>query len=344
MARISVTRILVAAVFLVMLGATGVAAWLWNDYRHFVSEPINLPERGTQYRVRAGTTLRQVAAELAGRGILREPLYLRFLGRERGDANRIKAGDYALEHGMTPNDVIDLFVSGAVIEYSLTLVEGWTFRQALEAVRRHERIVHTLDDDIDDEAVMAAIEAPGVHPEGRFFPDTYLFPGGTTDVDFLRRAYERMSGILAEEWAARSEDLPLESADEALILASIVEKETGLPEERAEVAGVFVRRLRKGMLLQTDPTVIYGMGASFDGNIRRRDLKKDTPYNTYTRSGLTPTPICLPGRDAIHAALHPADGDALYFVATGDGGHKFSATLAEHNRAVRRYQLKRKEQ
>ena len=344
MARISVTRILVAAVVLVMLGATGVAAWLWNDYRHFVSEPINLPERGTQYRVRAGTTLRQVAAELAGRGILREPLYLRLLGRERGDANRIKAGDYALEHGMTPNDVIDLFVSGAVIEYSLTLVEGWTFRQALEAVRRHERIVHTLDDDIDDEAVMAAIEAPGVHPEGRFFPDTYRFPGGTTDVDFLRRAYERMSGILAEEWAARSEGLPLESAEEALILASIVEKETGLPEERAEVAGVFVRRLRKGMLLQTDPTVIYGMGASFDGNIRRRDLKKDTPYNTYTRSGLTPTPICLPGRDAIHAALHPADGDALYFVATGDGGHKFSATLAEHNRAVRRYQLKRKEQ
>ena len=344
MARISVTRILVAAVVLVMLGATGVAAWLWNDYRHFVSEPINLPERGTQYRVRAGTTLRQVAAELAGRGILREPLYLRLLGRERGDANRIKAGDYALEHGMTPNDVIDLFVSGAVIEYSLTLVEGWTFRQALEAVRRHERIVHTLDDDIDDAEVMAAIGAPDVHPEGRFFPDTYRFPGGTTDVDFLRRAYERMSGILAEEWAARSEGLPLESAEEALILASIVEKETGLPEERAEVAGVFVRRLRKGMLLQTDPTVIYGMGASFDGNIRRRDLKKDTPYNTYTRSGLTPTPICLPGRDAIHAALHPADGDALYFVATGDGGHKFSATLAEHNRAVRRYQLKRKEQ
>ena len=344
MARISVTRILVATVFIVMLGTAGVAAWLWNDYRQFVSEPINLPERGTEYRVRAGATLRQVAAELAGRGILREPLYLRLLGRERGDADRIKAGDYALVHGMTPDDVIDLFVSGAVIEYSLTLVEGWTFRQALEAVRRHERIVQTLDDAITDGEVMAAIGAPGVHPEGRFFPDTYLFPGGTTDVDFLRRAYERMSDILAGEWAARSEDLPLESAEEALILASIVEKETGLPQERAEVAGVFVRRLRKGMLLQTDPTVIYGMGASFDGNIRRRDLKKDTPYNTYTRSGLTPTPICLPGRDAIHAALHPADGDALYFVATGDGGHKFSATLAEHNRAVRRYQLKRKEQ
>jgi UPF0755 protein len=344
MARISVTRILVATVFIVMLGTAGVAAWLWNDYRQFVSEPINLPERGTEYRVRAGATLRQVAAELAGRGILREPLYLRLLGRERGDADRIKAGDYALVHGMTPDDVIDLFVSGAVIEYSLTLVEGWTFRQALEAVRRHERIVHTLDAAITDGEVMAGIGAPGVHPEGRFFPDTYLFPGGTTDVDFLRRAYERMSDILAGEWAARSEDLPLESAEDALILASIVEKETGLPQERAEVAGVFVRRLRKGMLLQTDPTVIYGMGASFDGNIRRRDLKKDTPYNTYTRSGLTPTPICLPGRDAIHAALHPADGDALYFVATGDGGHKFSATLAEHNRAVRRYQLKRKEQ
>jgi UPF0755 protein len=222
----------------------------------------------------------------------------------------------------------------------LTLVEGWNFREVLEAVREHPVIVDTLPAEATASDVMALLGHPDEHPEGRFFPDTYLFPRDTTDVQFLMRAFERMETILEDEWEQRAAELPLKDPYEALILASIIEKETGRADERTEIAGVFIRRLRKGMLLQTDPTVIYGLGDSFDGNLRRRDLEADNPYNTYRRAGLTPTPIAMPGRDAIHAALHPADGDALYFVAKGDGSHQFSATLGEHNRAVRRYQLK----
>lgn len=330
------------ALLLVVIVATVVtAAWLWRDYRGFVLNPLSLPPGGIEYTVARGATLRDIAAELAGRGIIREALHLRLLGRARGDAHRIKAGEYALNQGLTPAALLDLLVSGKVIEYSLTLVEGWTFKQVLESVRNHPVIVHTLAPDAAPDAAMTAIGRAGQHPEGRFFPDTYLFPRGTTDVQMLLRAYDRMAQVLAEEWEARAEGLPIETPYEALTLASIVEKETGKAEERPEIAGVFVRRLEKRMLLQTDPTVIYGLGDTFDGNLRRRDLERDTPYNTYTRAGLTPTPICMPGRDAIRAVLHPADGDALYFVATGDGGHHFSATLAEHNRAVSRYQLNR---
>ncbi len=345
MRRFSILRALGSLIMIGLLAGAGTAAWLWMDYQRFVTEPLNLPSGGSEYTVKNGATLGQVAADLSSREVLTEPLYLRLLGRQRGDADRIKAGDYALARGMTANDLLDLLVSGDVIEYSLTLVEGWTFKQALDAVRSSEHLVHTLPPEVQAADVMAAIGQPGQHPEGRFFPDTYLFPGKTTDVAFLKRAYDQMEKVLRQEWAARAEDLPLDNAEEALILASIIEKETGKAEERPEVAGVFIRRLRKGMLLQTDPTVIYGMGDAYDGNIRRNDLKRDTAYNTYTRAGLTPTPICLPGREAINAALHPADGKSLYFVATGDedGGHYFSNTLAEHNRAVRRYQLKLKE-
>lgn len=345
MRRFSILRALGSLAMIGLLAGAAVAAWIWMDYQKFVTEPLNLPAEGSEYAVKKGATLRQVAADLHGRDVLSEPMYLRLLGRQRGDADRIKAGEYALVKGMTANDLLDLLVSGDVIEYSLTLVEGWTFKQALQAVRASEHLVQTLPPEAQGEEVMVAIGHPGQHPEGRFFPDTYLFPGKTTDVAFLKRAYDRMEEVLQQEWAARSDDLPLDSAEEALILASIIEKETGKAEERPQVAGVFVRRLRKGMLLQTDPTVIYGMGDAYDGNIRRSDLKRDTPYNTYTRPGLTPTPIALPGREAINAALHPADGKSLYFVATGDGdgGHYFSNTLAEHNRAVRRYLLNRKE-
>ena len=246
-----------------------------------------------------------------------------------------------MAEGLTPAALLDLLVSGKVIEYSLTLVEGWTFAQVLEATRSHPVLVQSLAPDAGPGDVMTALGHPGEHPEGRYFPDTYQFPRGTTDLQVLARSYDRMAEVLAREWDARAEGLPITDPYEALTLASIVEKETGRAEERPAIAGVFVRRLEKGMLLQTDPTVIYGLGDAFDGNLRRRDLERDTPYNTYTRAGLTPTPICMPGRDAIHAVLHPADGDALYFVATGDGGHHFSATLSEHNRAVRRYQLNR---
>jgi UPF0755 protein len=209
----------------------------------------------------------------------------------------------------------------------------------MAAVTRHQALRNTLAGQ-SAEQVMTQLGHPGQHPEGRFYPDTYHFPRGEKDVDFLKRAYRRMERFLAREWEQRADNLPLDSPYEALILASIVERETALPEERPKIAGVFIRRLQKNMLLQTDPTVIYGMGEHYDGNIRRRDLEADTPYNTYLHPGLTPTPIAMPSGAAIRAVLHPEDGRELYFVATGDGGHHFSATLKEHNRAVRKYQLK----
>ncbi len=230
-------------------------------------------------------------------------------------------------------------VAGDVKTYNLTVIEGWTFAQMLDAVRTHPALAHTLAEDAGADAVMEALGQPGQHPEGRFFPDTYQFPRATTDVALLRRAYRRMQRVLAEEWRQRGENLPLDTPYEALILASIIERETGVPEERARIAGVFVERLERGMRLQTDPTVIYGLGDEFEGDLRFRHLRTDTPYNTYTRGGLTPTPIALPSRAAIHAALHPERRGELYFVSTGDGRHVFSRTLEEHNRAVIEYQL-----
>ncbi len=284
----------------------------------------------------------EVANDLSGKGILRQPFYLRALALDMGVSNKIKAGEYLIPAKTTPEKLLDQLVRGKVIEYSLTLIEGWTFKQALAAVRSHPMIVQTLTS-LSTDQIMERLGHAGVYPEGRFFPDTYLFPRGTTDAGVLKRAYQRMEKVLAEEWQGRAEGLPIKTPYEALILASIVEKETGVADERTQVAGVFTRRLQKGMLLQTDPTVIYGMGETYDGNIRRKDLRADTPYNTYVHPGLTPTPIALPGREAIHAALHPAEGDALYFVATGQGGHYFSATLKEHNQAVQKYQINRKQ-
>ena len=211
----------------------------------------------------------------------------------------------------------------------------------MEAVRHHPKIQQTLEG-LSDAEIMDRLGHPDENPEGRFFPDTYHFPRGTTDVVFLQRAYATMARRLDEAWRQRAPDLPLKTPYQALILASIIEKETGLPEERPAIAGVFIRRLRKGMRLQTDPTVIYGLGESCDGELRRRDLRRDTPYNTYVHKGLTPTPIALPGAGSLRAAVNPAPGDALYFVATGNGGHVFSNTLKEHNRAVRKYQLRRR--
>lgn len=315
--------------------------WAWQDYRNFLDEPLTLPPDGLVYAVAPGETVRGIAADLAAAGVLSAPLYLRLHARQTGLAARIHAGEFRLEPGLTPRGLLELLVSGRTVQYSLTLLEGWTFAQVRQALASHPVLRQTVAE-LDDAAIMAKLGRPEQHPEGRFFPDTYKFPRGTTDLDFLRRAHERMAQVLAAAWAERGEDLPLQTADQALVLASIVEKETGIPEERAAIAGVFVRRLRRGMLLQTDPTVIYGLGEAFDGNLRRRDLRSDTPYNTYTRKGLPPTPICMPGEAAIRAALHPADGDSLYFVSRGDGSHQFSATLAEHNAAVRRYQLKRK--
>jgi UPF0755 protein len=318
--------------------AGGAVAW---DLLSFLNSPLPVTEPRL-LRVEPGSNFHSLGRQWVNEGLIRWPhhaRYLRLYARLSGKATQLKAGEYRIRPGVSPRQLVDDLVSGRAYQYSLTIIEGWTFQQMMQAVAAMPALRRTLPDHSAD-AVMRALGRPGEHPEGRFFPDTYHFPGGTTDVDFLRRAYNTMARILEQEWQGRAPALPLSSPYEALILASIIEKETGQPQERAEIAGVFVRRLRLGMLLQTDPTVIYGMGSAYDGNIRLADLKRDTPYNTYTRAGLTPTPICLPGREAIHAALHPAPGDSLYFVSRGDGSHHFSSSLEEHNEAVRKFQLK----
>lgn len=315
--------------------AGGTLAWRIDRW---LDSPLRL-EAPLTYELAPGSNFIRVVNDLARQGIVDEPRWLRWYARLSGQASRIKAGEYRFEPGLTPRQLLRELVQGRVRQYSLTLIEGWNFRQLKAAVAAHPALRQTLRG-LDDAAIMARIGHPGEHPEGRFLPDTYHFPKGTRDADFLARAYDAMARVLAEEWAGRAPDLPLKTPYEALILASIVEKETGLASERPAIAGVFIRRLRKGMRLQTDPTVIYGMGEAYRGNIRKRDLLTDTPYNTYRRRGLPPTPIAMPGRAAIHATLHPDDSDNLYFVSRGDGSHQFSATLEEHNRAVIKYQLK----
>jgi UPF0755 protein len=333
-------RIVAGLAIVLVVVALGAGLYV-NDQRERLDEPMAVPEKGLDYVLHPGTSLNRVAQDLATKGVLANPRALAVYGRWQGLAGRIKAGEYHIESGTTPIGLLDQLTSGRVVQHALTVVEGWTFRQMLEAIAADERLEHTLTG-LSDEAIMMLIGRDGVHPEGRFFADTYYFPRGTTDADFLRRAYGAMEDFLADAWAGREEGLPLKSPDEALILASIVEKETGEAGERPRIAGVFVERLRKGMRLETDPTVIYGMGDNFDGNIRRRDLRTDTPYNTYTRKGLPPTPIAIPGPDAIRAALHPLVDGALFFVSKGDGSHHFSATYEEHKQAVNRYQKRRR--
>ena len=314
-----------------------VGAWLWQQYLQFRTTPLALPDSGLVIELPPGSSLRGLAQDLTQQGILPHPYWLRLLGRHSGLAVRIQAGEYRIDPGTTPEALLQQLAQGKVLQHDLTLVEGQTFRQMMERVASSPVLEHSLQE-LTDEEIMRRIGREGEHPEGRFLPDTYHFPRGTRDVDVLRRAYAAMQQVLTEAWAGRAEGLPLQTPYEALILASIVEKETAQPDERPAIAGVFIRRLQKGMRLQTDPTVIYGIGEQFDGDIRFRDLRRDTPYNTYTRAGLPPTPIAMPGIEAIQAALHPAPGKTLYFVAKGDGSHHFSATLAEHNRAVQKYQ------
>jgi len=323
-----------------VFSASLLIAWVIMDFRHFADSPLNLPDDGIQYILAPGGSVTTLAADLNALNVLENKLYMRILARWEGQASQLKAGEYLFKTGMSPRDVLNLIVTGKVVNHALTLVEGWTFRQVLEAVDQNDVLLHNLNG-LTDEEIMQKIGHTGEHPEGRFFPDTYYFPRGTTDISFLQRAYNAMDRFLRYEWERRDVGLPLKKPYEALILASIVERETGIPLERPEIAGVFIRRLQKRMRLQTDPTVIYGMGANFDGNLRRRDLKTKTPYNTYTNYGLPPTPIAMPGADAIMAVLHPAGGSSLYFVARGDGSHQFSETLEKHNKAVRKYQLKK---
>ncbi|MCG8436277.1 MAG: endolytic transglycosylase MltG [Gammaproteobacteria bacterium] len=319
----------------------GAMLFAYMEYSRITTEPLSIKSDSIVIEVEAGQSLWSLANKLENQNVLRNARDLVVLARLKGQADKIKAGEYQIASGSTAASLLELLVAGKVLLHTLTIVEGSTFKQLMALLRTHPAIRQELGG-LSDADIMSRLGYPEQHPEGNFFPDTYHFPRGTTDVEFLKRAFSTMQEKLQEAWSNRESDLPLKTPYEALILASIVEKETGLESERAMIAGVFIRRLRLGMRLQTDPTVIYGIGESFDGDIRFRDLRRDTPYNTYTRRGLPPTPIAMPGAASLAAVMHPNEGDSLYFVATGDGGHKFSASLEEHNEAVRKYQKRRR--
>ncbi len=331
-------RLALIAVGLLSLSAVG-AVLAYRSYQRFLVTPLNYTEP-VVLTVISGQGYRTIVDRLEREGVVKHRWHWWVLGRHSDLAGRIQAGEFALPVGLAAPDVLRYLADGRVVQYALTIVDGWTFKELMFAVSQHQALEHTLLE-LDSEEVARRIDVDLHHPEGWFEPETYYFPRGTSDLSVYQRAYKAQQQRLAEIWATRAPDLPLKDPIELLILASIVEKETGLASERAEIAGVFVRRLRKGMRLQTDPTVIYGLGDGFDGDLRRRDLRTDTPYNTYTRHGLPPTPIAMPGEAALKAVAHPADGDSLYFVARGDGSHQFSNTLDEHNAAVRKYQLKK---
>lgn len=325
---------------LLLLGGAAIG-WTWHRYNSFVTEPLSVPVEGTELVVVPGATFTSVAKQLQAQGVIRDARLFRFMVRLHGKGSALKAGDYFIAPATTPRQLLQQLVDGRVRQYSITLVEGWSFRQMMQAVNDNPHLAHSLKG-LTDKEIMTLIGQHGVHHEGRFFPDTYHFPRGLTDVEFLKLAFDAMNERLAHEWSQRDPNLPLKSDYEALILASIVEKETGQASERPMIAGVFTRRLELGMRLQTDPTVIYGLGETFDGNLRRRDLEAQNPYNTYRIKGLPPTPIAMPGGEALHAAVHPAPGKELYFVARGNGSHHFSATYEEHDRAVKEFQLKQR--
>lgn len=332
-------RVAAVVAVLALLAIAAGSGYYWLKAAYYSPGPA---KQSMRVQVEQGASVRTVLQDLSRQGIVDHPraieLYVRLNSRLTHHAPRIQVGQYEIPAGASPAEILDLFDQGKVVLEQLTVIEGSRFSDLRHLLDAHAAVAHTLRGKSDEE-VMAAIGHAGEHPEGRFFPDTYRFAARTPDVEILGKAYAALQKVLDEAWQQRSADLPLQTSYEALILASIVEKETGLPAERPRIAGVFVSRLRKGMRLQTDPTVIYGLGASYDGDIRSRDLVTDTPYNTYTRAGLPPTPIALPGRDSILAAVHPQETGDLYFVATGtgDGGHHFSKTLEEHNAAVRSY-------
>lgn len=319
--------------FIVVIGA--MAAF---GFYYWAGQPIVKRDgQAIAFTVEPGSGVRGAAEQVAAAGVPVQPLLLEALVRLTGNSSRVKAGAYEIEPGTTPRRLVEQLVRGEFAQHALVVIEGWTFRQMRQAVAENTALKHDTVQ-LSDAELLARV-APGYqHAEGLFFPDTYLFAKGASDLQIYRRAHALMQKKLEEGWAARTAGLPYKTPYEALIMASIVEKETGQKAERDMIAGVFVNRLRQGMLLQTDPTVIYGMGERFQGNIRKKDLQTDTPYNTYTRTGLPPTPIALPGAAALAAALNPARTDALYFVARGDGTSQFSGSLTEHNQAVNKYQ------
>lgn len=329
---------------LIVVCAAGISWFAWTDYNTYLTEPVALGESGTSFTIERGWSAKRVSIELEKQGIIDKRYWFDLYARLSEKANGIKSGEFILQGSLSVPELFDTFLKGQTRQYSHSIIEGSNWKQALERVASSPDLTHTLGDmdSLDAQALMSALGFADVHPEGQFFSDTYSFPKGSSDVEYLVRAKQTMGKVLSEEWEKRANGLPLKTPYEALILASIVEKETALASERPLIAGVFLSRINKKMRLQTDPTVIYGMGDAYDGNIRRKDLTTDTPYNTYTRGGLPPTPISMVGREAINAVLNPESTTALYFVARGDGSHQFSDTLEQHNAAVRKYQLKRR--
>ncbi|KRA14525.1 endolytic transglycosylase MltG [Pseudomonas sp. Root569] len=315
----------------------GFSAWKLDSA---LKQPLKLSQEQL-LDVPAGATPTGTFNRLEADGVLDDAFWLRLYWRFNLEGQPLHSGEYRMTPGLTAEGLIGLWQRGEVVQYSLTLVEGWNFRQVRMALAKHEKIVQTLPG-LTDSEVMEKLGHPGVFPEGRFFPDTYRFVRGMTDVEFLKKAYNRLDDVLAQEWSKRAADVPYTDPYQALIMASLVEKETGVPQERGQIAGVFVRRMKIGMLLQTDPTVIYGLGERYNGKLTRAHLKEANPYNTYMIAGLPPTPIAMVGREAIHAALNPEPGSSLYFVARGNGSHIFSDNLDAHNAAVREFQLKRR--
>jgi len=322
----------------ILVGSLAIG-YLWWDAKNYLNSPLLLTSEEKVIHVKPGSNLTRLLYRLQKQNVVAKPRYLLWYARLFSTPNTLHVGEYQITRSDTPLSLIEKLLSGKVKLYSLTIIEGWNFSQMMAEINKNPFLLHNLKG-LSNARIMQEMGKENVHPEGRFMPDTYLFPKSMSDTDLLKQAYDAMEHYLAKQWPDRDVGLPFKTAYEALTLASIVEKETGLASERGAIAGVFVRRLQIRMRLQTDPTVIYGMGKNFKGNIKRRDLKKDTPYNTYRRYGLPPTPIAMPSKKAIDAALHPEEGDALYFVSKGDGSHYFSSSLKEHNNAVIKYQLK----
>lgn len=321
---------------LCVVGVLAVGAWFYR----YVKTPLNLPSEAQQITIAPNSALPSIAKQLVEQKVIKQALPFIMLARLSEKAASLQAGNFSLNHNITPRELLEALQNGKAKQTSIRFIEGKTFKVMREILRKHQSVKQTIGG-LSDAKVLTLVTDKHKHPEGLFLPDTFYFDDGTKDVDLLKLSYNMMQNRLNKAWKNRAKKLPYKNSYEALIMASIIEKETGKASERPIISGVFVNRLRIGMRLQTDPTVIYGMGDKFKGNIRRKDLRTDTIYNTYTRYGLPPTPIAMPGMASIEAALHPEKTKALYFVGKGDGSHYFSSTLAEHNRAVRKYQLKR---
>jgi UPF0755 protein len=327
---------IIAGVLLALIAACG---WAWRDYQSALHTPV-VVGNPIVIEINKGDSFNQITDKLLAQNLDFKPIWFKVIAVSEKTFKKLKTGEYELAPGLTIPEILTLFVQGKTKQYAITFPEGWSFKEILQEVEKNPNLEHTLNN-VNFEALMSLLGANTKYPEGAFFPDTYFFEKRSSDVALLKRAYDKMQSVLQQEWLHKAEDLPIKTPYEALILASIVEKETGVVAERPLIAGVFIRRLQTDMMLQTDPTVIYGMGENYQGDIGHTDLKTVTPYNTYMLKGLPPTPIAMPGRDAIYAALHPDNSNNLYFVARGDGTHVFSSTLKDHNLAVDSFQRKK---